>query len=35
MVSVVRKVRNLVVYVDHIGSMNSVDWDDYVANPVN
>ena len=28
MVSVVHKVRNLVVFADHGGNMNSVDWDD-------
>ena len=35
MVSVVHKVRNLLVYADHHGSMDSVTWDDIVVNPVN
>ena len=36
MVSVVHKVSNLVVYVDHADYLNSnVDWDDVVFNPVN
>ena len=35
MVSVVHKVRNLLVYADLHGSMDSVDWDDIVVNPVN
>ncbi|CAN6373171.1 unnamed protein product [Urochloa humidicola] len=35
MVSVVHKVKNLVVYADHTDSMNTVDWDDVVANPIN
>ena len=35
MVSVVHKVRNLLVYADHHGSMDSVTWDDIVVNTVN
>jgi hypothetical protein len=35
MVSVVEKVKNLVVYVDHHDNLLSVDWDDIVANPMN
>ena len=35
MVSVVHKVRNLLVYANHHGSMDSVTWDDIVVNPVN
>ena len=35
MVSVVHKVKILVVYVDHEDNMNNVDWDDIVTNPVN
>jgi hypothetical protein len=35
MVSVVEKVKNLVVYVDHDDNLVSVDWNDIVANHVN
>jgi hypothetical protein len=35
MVGEVQKVTNLVVYVDHADSLNSVDWDDVVCDPVN
>jgi hypothetical protein len=35
MISVVHKVKILVVYADESDSMNIVDWDDIVANPVN
>ena len=31
MVSVVEKVKNLVVYVDHDNNLVSVDWNDIVA----
>jgi hypothetical protein len=35
LVNIVHKVKNLVAYVDHEDNMNTVDWDDIVANPVN
>ncbi|KAL6868193.1 hypothetical protein ACP4OV_015038 [Aristida adscensionis] len=34
MASVVHKVRNLVVYVDHNGNIGGDPWDDVVANPI-
>jgi hypothetical protein len=34
-VTVVHKVKILVGYADHEDSLNNVDWDDVVANPIN
>jgi len=33
MVSVIDRVKNLVIYVDHDGLLNGVNWDDIVMNP--
>ncbi|XP_002467844.2 uncharacterized protein LOC8080815 [Sorghum bicolor] len=35
MISVVHKVKNLVVYADESDSINNEDWDDIVGNPAN
>jgi len=33
MVFVIDRVKNLVIYVDHDGHLNGVNWDDIVMNP--
>jgi hypothetical protein len=34
MASLVHRVKNFVVYVDHDGNLDSLNWDDIMANPI-